>query len=147
MKKRFLILLAFTLILNLNNNSGFSKDIIVTEGMSIKDAVGSSSAGDKIIVKQGMYYESGIEITKKIELIGENYPLIDGGFHGEIITVRADGVVIKGLRIQNTGISSMKDNAAIKIENSKGCIIQSNKLVKQLLRDIPCRLKKMHCAL
>jgi nitrous oxidase accessory protein len=128
MKKRFLILLAFTLLVNLNNNSGFSKDIIVTEGMSIKDAVESSSAGDKIIIKQGVYYESGIVITKKIELAGEYYPVIDGGSHGEIITVRADGVVIKGLKIQNTGISGMKDNAAIKIENSSGCLIQSNKL-------------------
>lgn len=126
MTKVFIILFSFTLMLI--QHTGFGKDIIVTEGMSIKDAVESSSAGDKIIVKQGTYYESGIIITKKIELTGENYPVIDGGSRGEIITVRADGVIIKGLRIQNTGFSSMKDNAAIKIENSKDCLIQSNKL-------------------
>lgn len=126
MIKQKIILITLALLLNLCN--GFGKEIIVTEGKSIKDAVEHSSAGDRIIVKQGTYYEFGIVITRKIELIGENYPVIDGGSKGEIITVRADSVVIKGLRVQNTGISSMKDNAAIKIENSAGCTVQSNKL-------------------
>lgn len=110
------------------NATLYGKDIVVAEGGSIKNAVELSAAGDRIIVKQGYYKESGIVITKQIELTGDGYPTIDGNSEGEIITIRSNGATVKGFIIKNSGFSSMRDYAAIKTENSQNCTIESNKL-------------------
>lgn len=117
------------LILTIIQLKVYGKDIIVNQGGSIKEAVNSSSAGDKIIVKAGLYKESGILITKALQLIGEDYPTIDGDAQGEIIKVMAENVLIKGFYIKNSGFSGMRDYAAIRIEDSKNCTVQSNKLI------------------
>lgn len=117
------------LILTIIQLKVYGKDIIVNQGGSIKEAVNSSSAGDKIIVKVGLYKESGILITKALQLIGEDYPTIDGDAQGEIIKVMAENVLIKGFYIKNSGFSGMRDYAAIRIEDSKNCTVQSNKLI------------------
>jgi nitrous oxidase accessory protein len=106
-----------------------AKDITVNPGGSIKLAVENSSAGDRIIVKEGLYKESEILINKRIELIGEGFPTIDGLAKGEIIIVKADSVKIKGFYINNSGYSGMRDYAAIRIENSRYCLVQGNKLI------------------
>jgi len=105
-----------------------AKDIFVSEGISIKHAVELSDPGSRIIIKKGYYKESGIIITKPLQIIGEGYPEIDAMEQGEIFTVRCDNVTIKGLKLSNCGYSSMKDFAALKIENSRFCKIESNKL-------------------
>lgn len=107
----------------------YGKDIIVNQGGSIKDAVNSCESGDRIIVKAGLYKESGITITKSLQLIGEDFPTIDGDSQGEIIKVTAQNVLIKGFYIKNSGFSGMRDYAAIRIEDSKNCTVQSNKLI------------------
>ncbi|HEY3252218.1 MAG TPA: nitrous oxide reductase family maturation protein NosD [Ignavibacteria bacterium] len=110
-------------------SQGWAKDIYVSQGGSIGDAVISSGPGDKVIIKKGSYKESGIIIDKPIEVTGEDYPEIDGMGKGEIFTVRSDNVTIKGIKLINCGYSSMKDFAALKIENASGCRIEQNKLL------------------
>ncbi len=125
MNKIFFILIILVIV-NLN---GFGKDIVVNPGASIKSAVENSADGDRIIVKEGHYKESEILIDKRIELIGEGYPAIDGFSKGEIIIIRHDSVTVKGFYVNNSGFSGMKDYAAIRVENSKHCNIISNKLI------------------
>lgn len=122
-------ILYILLILTTANLNGLGKEIIVNEGGSIKAAVENSSDGDRIIVKEGQYWEFEILIDKRIELIGEGYPVIDGLSKGEIIIIRHDSVTIKGFSVKNSGYSGMKDFAAIRIENSKHCNIIANKLI------------------
>lgn len=123
MKKYFII--QFLLILLAG--CFFAKDITVTRGGSIKEALAVSSPGDRIVVMGGIYNESGIAITKQVELIGDGYPELDGMNREEIITIKADGVIVKGFVVKNSGISSMKDYAAIRIENAKNCRVELNK--------------------
>lgn len=125
MKKAYYILI----ILTIAQISSSGKDIIVKPGGSIKAAVENSQAGDRIIVKEGLYKEYEIVINKPIELIGEGYPTIDGISKGEIIIVRSDSVVIRGFYVNNSGFSGMRDYAAIRLENSRYCTISANKLV------------------
>lgn len=125
MNKIFYILIILAII-NLN---GLGKDIVVNPGESIKSAVENSADGDRVIVKEGHYKESEILIDKRIELIGEGYPAIDGFSKGEIIIIRHDSVTVKGFYVNNSGFSGMKDYAAIRVENSKHCNIISNKLI------------------
>jgi len=123
MKLLFIILAIFTSVC-----PGKAKDIIVSEGGSIKHAVEASDPGGRIIIKKGYYKESGIIITKPLQIIGDDYPEIDAMQQGEIFTVRCDNVTIKGLKLSNCGYSSMKDFAALKVENSRFCKIESNKV-------------------
>lgn len=125
MNKIFFILIILVIV-NLN---GFGKDIVVNPGASIKSAVENSADGDRVIVKEGHYKETEIFIDKRIELIGEGYPAIDGFSKGEIIIIRHDSVTVKGFYVNNSGFSGMKDYAAIRVENSKHCNIISNKLI------------------
>jgi len=105
-----------------------SKEIITVEQntVSIKQAVESASDGDVILIKNGIYRENNIIVTKKLQFIGENFPVIDGEGKDEIFSVRADGCVFKNLVIKNTGISFMKDIAGIRIESCKNVLVENN---------------------
>ena len=116
------------LLVNSFNQCLVAKDIIVSPGSTIKHTIEISVAGDRIIVKKGFYSEGNIVIDKPIEIIGEDYPEINGSNRFEIITIRANGVKISGLLIKNSGASNLQDIAGIKIQNSKNCNIENNLL-------------------
>ncbi|MBK8713100.1 MAG: nitrous oxide reductase family maturation protein NosD, partial [Niastella sp.] len=56
-------------------------------------------------------------------LLGSNYPVIDGENKYENISIKANGVVVDGFKIINSGISSIEDYAGIKIYNSRDVIV------------------------
>ncbi len=95
---------------------------------TVADAIASAAEGDTVILRSGVYRESGIVVDKRLTLVGEGTPVIDGGETGQIITVTADGVRITGLEIANVGISYMEDRAGIKLIEVKNCIIEGNRL-------------------
>lgn len=83
-------------------------------------------AGDTVLVDAGHYKEKNLVINKSIVLIGINYPVLDGEKKYEIISIKADGVVVDGFKIIRSGISSMEDLSGIKIYDSKNVIIKNN---------------------
>lgn len=117
---------------------------------SIKKAIAIAKDGDTILVHKGTYREGNIIIDKKIVLLGKDYPVLDGQKKFEILSIKADNVVIKGLKIIRSSYASMEDPAAIKvyshnyvhiennilddnffgiyIQNGRHCIIKNNKL-------------------
>ena len=92
-------------------------------------SVAAVSPGDTLIVGPGTYRESGIVIDRPLTIIGDGSPTIDGEESGQIFTVTADDVVIKGLRIVNVGVSYMEDRAGIKLIEVKRCVIENNVLI------------------
>jgi len=106
-----------------------AKDFYVPEGGDIKNSIIQAVPGSRIIIKKGYYKEYGIIIDKPLEIIGEGFPEINAEEHGEIFIIRSDNVTIKGVKLLNSGYSSMKDYAALKIENSRFCTIDSIKLL------------------
>jgi len=121
--------IAFALII-LSPKLILSREIYVGGGESnlnsIKQAIDSAVEGDVIIIRNGIYKENNIIVAKRLLIIGENFPVIDGDGKDEIFTVRADGCIFKNLVIKNTGISFLKDIAGIKIENCKNAVIENN---------------------
>ncbi|TDO26510.1 nitrous oxide reductase family maturation protein NosD [Sediminibacterium goheungense] len=95
---------------------------------TIRQALALAKDGDTIRVTAGVYREKGLVIKKSIVLTGINYPVIDGEYRYEVIAVRADAVTIEGMKVINSGISSMDDFAGIKIYNSSHVIIRNNVL-------------------
>jgi nitrous oxidase accessory protein len=106
------------------------KEIVVTKSgpiKSIKEAIQSAEKNDKIIIKAGSYTEGNIVVDKSISIIGDGNPIVDGKGDTEIFTVIANDVRISGLTIKNSGISYLKENAGIRLQEVINCEIIDNK--------------------
>ncbi|MBS1579128.1 MAG: nitrous oxide reductase family maturation protein NosD [Bacteroidetes bacterium] len=93
---------------------------------TITQAVTVANNGDTIIVSKGLYKEQNLIIDKEVVLKGIDLPVLDGEHKYEIISVKADNVVIDGFKIQNSGISSIVDIAGVKIYNKHHVQIINN---------------------
>jgi nitrous oxidase accessory protein len=116
------------LILALSGFSAQAARIVLQPDHSIQSAVDRAAAGDTLIFLPGHYPASGVTIRKPLSLFGENLPTIDGQGKGNIFLVASSHVVIRGLRLINTGKSNMDDSAAIKFFDSKDCTVEDNVL-------------------
>lgn len=128
-KSWFIFILPFLFFINI---LAYPKVIVVSQNgtlTSVKKAVQISQRGDKIIIKQGTYFENNIIIDKSLYIEGEQFPVIDGKEKESIFIIQSDSVSIKGLQIQNIGMSQIDDRAGIKLTKVKNCIIEKNKLI------------------
>lgn len=100
------------------------------EMVSLKESISVAKPHDTIIVKKGTYLEHNIKIDKPLVIVGEDYPVIDGQFKGEVMTIVSDHVTIDGLFIKNVGTSYTEDYAAIRVRKSKNFVIQNVVLEK-----------------
>ena len=96
---------------------------------SIVTGIAQAHSGDTLLILAGHYKEGNIVIKKSIALIGDGLPVLDGDNKYEILTIHANGVIIKGLKFINTGIASINDIAAVKVLESKGLRIEGNQFV------------------
>ena len=122
------LLLTFNILFIAYNNN-YCKTLKVGKEekySSIKAAINSATAGDTLLIQSGMYKEGNIVIDKAITVIGLNQPIIDGEDKYENITITSNNVTISGLKLINSGVSFIDDNAAIKLNEVKNCIIENN---------------------
>ena len=124
MKVRYLII-GFLLIANCVHASV----IVVHENgkYTIKETIEQCLNGDTVIIKEGYYPEHSIVVNKRVMIIGENRPVIDGENAGvELFIITADSVHIQGLVLKNVGVSFLKEYAAIKVKQAGYGTIQDN---------------------
>jgi nitrous oxidase accessory protein len=95
---------------------------------NIHEAVSIATSGDTVYVYEGVYHEGNLLLDKSISLIGIGFPVLDGLFQGEIITITAPNVLIKGFQIQNSGILSTIDLAGIKVLATEGVTLDGNRI-------------------
>lgn len=95
---------------------------------TIAEALRVAPAGSRIVVRAGTYRESGLAVDRPLELVGEGRPVVDGGERGQVFTVTAPGVTIRGFAIRNTGRSAVEDRAGIRLEGADGCVVADNHL-------------------
>ncbi len=134
-KTKKIILIACLILLTSFQAKSFAREITVGKESacsSITEALQKSNEGDIIIVKGGVYKEN-VVINKKVHLIGENQPVIDGNYHGDVVRIESDKVTIKGFTIRKSGSDLLKDESGIKIVNSEGVIIEENQLQDVLI--------------
>lgn len=96
---------------------------------SIAKAIQMAQSRDKIVIKPGKYFENAIVIDKPLDIEGELYPILDGNNKEGVFIVKSDSVTIKGLQIQNIGMSQIDDRAGIKFFSVKNCLVENNKLI------------------
>lgn len=130
--KKYIFIL-YALVLLTGSHAAFGKTLKVCKTCSytsVKQAVKAAAAGDVVLVDGGVYKEAGIEVTKPLTILGQNNPVIDGNFKGQIITVLADNVTIQGLTLQNIATSYTRDDAAIRVIQRNNIKIIGNTILK-----------------
>lgn len=95
---------------------------------TIKRALKHVIDGDTVIVEKGFYKEGNITINKSICFLGKGLPILDGGKKFEILTIKADNVIVKGFKVQNSGAASLDDPGGIKVYESNNVQILDNEL-------------------
>ena len=95
----------------------------------IQTAIDAAAPGDQLFIKGGTYQVNDLQITKSLHIKGVDWPVLDGGQKGQILTIQADDIVIEGLQIQNVGTSYTEDRAGIRLSKSKRFSIRNNRLL------------------
>jgi len=95
---------------------------------SLQAIIDKADKGSVIRLKPGLY-QGPVVIKKRVALYGNSKAIIDGGGKGTVITVEADGVVIKGLVVQNSGTRYDTIDAGIRLKSS------NNKVLDNVIRD------------
>lgn len=93
---------------------------------TIKAALLQANDYDTIFIHKGHYKEGNLIIAKKIAIIGIDHPIIDGENKYEIFSVKADNILIDGLKIVHSGTSSLDDLAGIKLYDCKNAVVKNN---------------------
>jgi nitrous oxidase accessory protein len=93
---------------------------------TISSAIQAAEAGDTIWVDAGLYREKNLVVSKRVVLMGLHHPVLDGEKKYEVISVKADGVVIDGFTVAHSGISSVEDFGGIKIYHCRDVEIKNN---------------------
>ncbi len=110
-------------------NNLYAKTIRIGKQQTIKtiqQALIVAVNGDTVLVEQGHYHEKNIIINTSIFLIGINHPVLDGDNKYEVISIKANGVVVDGFKVIHSGISSIEDYAGIKIYSCRDVVIRNN---------------------
>lgn len=93
---------------------------------TIKTAFATAGNNDSVFIHPGIYKEGNLIISKPLSVFGIGYPVLDGEKKHEILSVKANSVVISGLRIQHSGFASLNDPGGIKIYDSRFVTICNN---------------------
>jgi nitrous oxidase accessory protein len=96
--------------------------------LTIKQAIREAKIGDTIAVYPGHYKEGNIVVDKRVVLKGINLPVLDGQHKFELLSIKANGVVVDGFKIIHSGVSSMDDMGGIKLYDCRDVIIRNNQL-------------------
>lgn len=96
---------------------------------SLTEAVARADSNSKIILKDGLYTERNITITKPLTIEGTGKAIIDAEGEGYVLIVRSDNVILRNIEVRNAGISFMEDNAGILYEKVKGGMIENVTLI------------------
>jgi len=82
--------------------------------------------GQEIVPPPGRY-RSHLRITKPIILDGKGKVTLDGEGVGSVLTVEADGAVVRNLRFTNSGATHTEQDAGIQVHGN-GNVIEDNRM-------------------
>ncbi len=97
-----------------------------TELPAIRDAIAQARPYDTVLVQPGTYREGGITVPKPLVLRGEGWPVIDGEFRYQPLTIRSGNVSVSGFRVVHCGTTALEDIAGIKAFNARYVYIFNN---------------------
>lgn len=125
MLRNFIFALCLLPTVNANSRITYAEP---DDASALQTIITSIPPYDSLVIKAGTYHVNNITITHPITILGENFPVLDGSEKGEVLSVKSDHVIIRGLCIRNTGHSNLEDYAGIKLYSVAHCSITGNKI-------------------
>jgi nitrous oxidase accessory protein len=106
--------------------------VVAAEGpyTTISAALSEAEDGDTIEVRGGQH-EGNLIIEKSVNLLGIDWPVIDGLNKGTVVKLIAPGTILKGFIIRNSGSSLDEENSGIAGE-APNLLIDGNQLEETL---------------
>ncbi len=117
MKKFFFILLSLVVSI------GFAQQ------NPLQELIDRASAGDTLIIESGKYV-GNLAISKRLHLIGKNFPVIRGSGKESVITILADSCTFSGFIVEHCGAMLVNEDAGIFIKSDY------NRIENNTLQDI-----------
>ena len=96
---------------------------------SVQPAIEAAQPGDTVQVRAGTYV-GNLTLNKKILLEGIDHPMLRGGGLASVVTVLADGCIIRGFIIEHSGGDLTREDSGILLKSS------NNQIEDNDLRDI-----------
>ncbi len=100
---------------------------------TLQERIDATSPNDSILVESGVH-AGPIAINKPLQLIGQSGAEIRANGTGNVVTITADDVTVRGLRISGSGLRLSDDNAAIHIAGNHARI--ENNVITDTLHGI-----------
>ena len=95
---------------------------------SIGAAIAAARVGDTVVVHAGTYREPLVTISKRLTLVGDGSPVLDGEGKHALLLITADDVTVRGIVFRNVGTSFVEDRAAVRADHVRGCSIDHNRI-------------------
>jgi nitrous oxidase accessory protein len=89
-------------------------ETIVITAEELATAVAAAQDGDTIEVYDGVFRGS-LVVDKRLNLIGREWPVIDGGSKGTVVEISGPGTVFSGFVIKNSGTVLDQENSGISV--------------------------------
>lgn len=86
--------------------------VVSANATTLQERIDAAASGDTILVPAGVH-AGALVIRKALTLQGAGGAIIRGYGKGKVITVAADRVTIRGLRISGSGLDLSNDDAAV----------------------------------
>jgi nitrous oxidase accessory protein len=93
---------------------------------TIQQALELASDGDTILVKPGVY-EGPLVVEKTVQLIGEDWPVIDGGGIGMVVSLDAPRITLRGFEVRGSGSEPDRDHSGIALRAPE-ILVEHNRL-------------------
>ncbi len=93
---------------------------------NIEEALAKASPGDTIIVRGGVY-PGPLLVDKSVRLVGEEWPVIDGGGKGVVVALNAPATQFRGFDVRGSGSEPDRDHAGIALQ-AADIVVEDNRL-------------------
>jgi nitrous oxidase accessory protein len=94
---------------------------------TIDAALAEAQPGDTVEVHGGHYAGPLVVSVEGVFLEGHDWPVIDGGGQGTVVTLAAPGIVFRGFEVRGSGVEPDRDHAGISLA-APGIVVENNRL-------------------
>lgn len=91
-----------------------------------QEALAEAATGDTIEVRGGHYF-GPLVVDKAVTLQGVDWPVIDGGGQGTVITLATEGAVLRGFHVVGSGVEPDRDHAGVTLKAPR-TVVENNRL-------------------